>query len=94
VKIVPINLDKERHIRVNYNAIRLFEAHTGHTVSTLSVNPSFTDISSLLHASLVWEDKDLTIEKLCDILDEYSDWQEVQLKLAEGLNDLLKRKNS
>lgn len=69
VKEIPIELDKQRHMRMDWNAMYLAEESIskrspGKWVSIQSFTDltkvSVADIRSLIWASLVHEDKDLT----------------------------------
>jgi len=61
---VAISLDRERHLRFDFNAVRYFEKETGKNLMASGVltNLSGTDMVVLLWACLRHEDKDLTID--------------------------------
>lgn len=49
-------------------------------------NLSMEETATFIWAGLVHEDKELTVEKVMDLVDEYSNLNEVSLKLVEAMN--------
>ncbi|AMU86679.1 hypothetical protein [Dehalococcoides mccartyi] len=62
VKNIPITLDKVRNLRLDLNAMVLFEEATGKSVFKIGADMSARDIRALLWACLRHEDKNLTVE--------------------------------
>lgn len=74
-KLVNIELDKTRHIYFGFKAQGITEKMLG-IKSFLKYdgeNMSISDIGIILYAGLVWEDSDLTLEKVIDLVDQHSD---------------------
>lgn len=90
-KIVVVNLDKERHLRFNLNALVLLEKETGRSMSDLVPDEKtgkngfdMEMLRALLYAGLKWEDKELTIELVGDMID-FDNMNEVSEKLGEAM---------
>ncbi|MFT8313245.1 MAG: hypothetical protein ABF633_03205 [Clostridium sp.] len=90
-KIVVVNLDKERHLRFNLNALVLLEKETGRSMSELVPDEKsgkngfdMEMLRALLYAGLKWEDKDLTIDAVGDMID-FDNMNEVSEKLGEAM---------
>ena len=68
---VAIKLDKERHLRLTLNGMVKFRQETGKDLlKGFDMDEmSADDIRALLWACLVWEDKDLTLEDVGDMID-------------------------
>jgi len=72
----PIQLDKSRNFKYGMKAISLIEKKLKKPISKIDMdNLTMEDIAMLMWAGLVHEDKDLTPEKVMDLVDEYSDIQ-------------------
>jgi hypothetical protein len=66
-------MDRERHLRFNFNAMCRVEKATGLTFTQV-INPKEFGMSTLrllLWAGLIWEDKHLTIEDTGELIDAY-----------------------
>jgi hypothetical protein len=68
---VAIKLDKERRLRLTLNGMVKFRQETGKDLlkGFDMDDMSADDIRALLWACLVWEDKDLTLEDVGDMID-------------------------
>jgi hypothetical protein len=72
IPIIPISLDKDRHLRYDFGACKLVElalsALWGKKVTfSEAVEPGkagIADILQVLHAGLVWEDPNLTLDQV------------------------------
>ena len=83
---VTINLDKPRTLRFGINALAKIEDLTGKPLSKLDLSQvGIKDILVITFAGLCHEDKELTIEKVGDLIDEYSSITELATKLGEAL---------
>jgi hypothetical protein len=71
---VAIKLDKERHLRLTLNGMVKFRQTTGKDLlKGFDMDEmSADDIRALLWACLVWEDKDLTLEDVGDMIDMHN----------------------
>lgn len=84
-KSVTIELDKARNLRYGINALVRIESLIGKPITVLDLNSlSMSDLRNILFAGLVHEDKDLTAEKVGDLIDEYMSIEEVAEKLGEA----------
>lgn len=61
VKTVPIQLDKERRLRMDFNALADFEEATGAPFSEVTGALTITQLRALLWACLRHEDEALTV---------------------------------
>ncbi|MCW6094547.1 hypothetical protein LAV60_15355 [Clostridium sporogenes] len=89
-KIIVINLDKERHLRYNLNALILAEKTTGKKLTELGKEKDTFDLEFLrgmLYAGLKWEDKELTLEEVGDFID-MDNLEYVTGKLEEAMQGL------
>lgn len=66
VSEVKIQLDKERTLRFDFNALRTYEKATGLNMLRTNVlqNLNLDDLTTLLWAALVHEDKSLTVDNV------------------------------
>lgn len=84
-KTVTIELDKARNLRYGMNALVKVEELTGKSITKLDLeNLSMKDLRTIMFAGLYHEDKDLTPEKVGELIDEYSDIGTIATKLAEA----------
>ena len=69
----PIQLDKMRNFKYGMKALHLIEKKLKKPVSKIDMdNLTMEDAATLIWAGLQHEDKDLTPEKIMDLVDEYS----------------------
>ncbi len=81
----PIQLDKMRNFRYGMKAISLIEKKLGKPIGKIDLeNLTMEDAAVMIWAGLVHEDKDLTPEKVMDLVDEYSDVQTVFTAMGEA----------
>lgn len=65
---VIINLDKPRSLRFDLNAMAAYEDATGKSAFAIGDNISATSIRALLWASLIHDDKTLTLEQVGSLI--------------------------
>lgn len=83
---VTINLDKPRTLRYGINALAKIEDLTNKPLVKLDLkNVGIKDLLIITYAGLCHEDNNLTIEKVGDIIDEYSSLGEIAEKVGEAL---------
>lgn len=83
---VTINLDRPRTLRYGMNALAKIEDITGKSILALDLNKvGIKDLLAIVYGGLYHEDKTLTIEKVGDLIDEYSNLNEIAEKLGEAL---------
>ena len=84
-KGISINLDKPRTLRYGINALAKIEDITGKPITALDLNRvGIKDLLVIVYAGLYHEDKDLTVEQVGNIIDEYSDINNVAEKVGEA----------
>ncbi|GIW49206.1 MAG: hypothetical protein KatS3mg079_682 [Caloramator sp.] len=84
---VPVQLDKMRNLRYGMKAISLIEKKFGKSIAKIDMDDmTMEEIATFVWAGLVHEDKELTVEKVMDLVDEYSTVQTVMEKVSEAMN--------
>jgi hypothetical protein len=70
-KIVPLTLDKERHLCYDGNAMARWSKETKHKITDQVQlgDMDYTELRALLWASLAGEDKTLTVEQAGALMD-------------------------
>lgn len=70
----PIKLDKVRNLRYGMKAISLIEKKLKKPISKIDMeNLTMEDAAVMIWAGLQHEDKELTPDKVMDLIDDYSD---------------------
>nr|DAH43224.1 MAG TPA: tail tube protein [Caudoviricetes sp.] len=83
---ITINLDKPRTLRYGINALAKIEDLTNKPLVKLDLkNVGIKDLLIITYAGLCHEDSNLTIEKVGDIIDEYSSLGKIAEKVGEAL---------
>lgn len=69
--VVAIELDKTRHLKFNFNTAARFEEATGQNLFAPGVmtNMSAVTMRAFLWACLAWEDPELTVEAVGELID-------------------------
>ena len=87
-KGVTINLDRPRTLRYGMNALATIEDITGKSILSLDLNNvGVRDLLAIVYGGLYHEDKTLTIEKVGELIDDYSDLTEIAEKIGEALTE-------
>lgn len=87
-KGITINLDKPRTLRYGMNALAKIEDVTGKSLLAFDLNNvGVKDLLAIIYSGLCHEDKNLTIEQVGDLIDEYSGISEIAEKLGEALTE-------
>lgn len=87
-KGVTINLDRPRTLRYGMNALATIEDITGKSILSLDLNNvGVRDLLAIVYGGLYHEDKKLTIEKVGELIDDYSDLTEIAEKIGEALTE-------
>jgi len=90
----PIKLDKVRNFRYGMRAIDLIEKKYGKPIMEIDGisdgKITMEDYATLMWAGLVHEDKELTPERVMDLVDEYSNIREVSKVMWKALNDVFR----
>lgn len=91
----PITLDKTRNFRYGMKAFSLIEKTLKvKSISQLDFeNLSMEETATIIWAGLVHEDKDLTVEKVMDLVDEHSSIQEVAEVMGKAMTDSMGNEN-
>ena len=93
-KGITINLDKPRVLRYGINALARIEDLIGKPLTNLDLqNVGIKDLLAIIYAGLYHEDESLTVEKVGDLIDEYSSLDEISEKLGEALSLAFGNKN-
>lgn len=86
-------LDKARNIRFTSRSLVLIEKKLNIKLTKLNQdNLGITEIYTILWAGLQHEDASLTIEKVMDLVDEYSSLEEASEKISEGFETSFTKK--
>lgn len=81
----PIKLDKARNFRYGMRAISIIEKKFKKPISQVNMDTmSMEDAAVIICAGLQHEDKDLTPEKVMDLIDEFSDIPTTLTAMAEA----------
>ena len=87
-KGVTIQLDKPRTLRYGINALAKIEDIIGRPIMGLDLEKlGIKELLAIVYAGLYHEDKNLTVSKVGDLIDDYSDLNEIAEKLGEALTE-------
>ncbi|MCX7903281.1 MAG: hypothetical protein N2486_02110 [Caloramator sp.] len=82
---VPVQLDKMRNLRYGMKALHTIEKKFKKKISEIDMsNMSIEEIATFIWAGLVHEDSSLTVEKVMDLIDEYSNLTTISQKMSEA----------
>lgn len=87
IKIVAINLDRERHLKFNLNSLITIERITGQRFDKMGDDMSLETLRAMLFAGLSWEDKELTLDEIGELID-FENLEQVMDKLNEAMAGL------
>jgi len=91
---VILELDRPRSLRFGLNALVRIEEMIGKPISRLDLdNISVKDMRTIIYAGLFYDDKNLTPEKVGELIDDFSDINTVAEKLSEAMTEAFGRKN-
>ncbi len=83
----PVELDKVRNFRYGMKAISTIEKKFKKPISKVDFeNMTMEEIATIIWAGLVHEDKNLTVEKVMDLIDEKGNLQQVMQVVSEAMN--------
>lgn len=83
---VEFKLDKVRNVRFGMRELMKIEKELGKPFSQLDIkNIQYEHVAIILCAALQREDPDMTVDKLVDLIDEYSDIQTAIKVMGEGM---------
>lgn len=86
-------LDKARNLRFTTKALALIEKKLNIKLTKLDQETiGINEMMVILWAGLQHEDTTLTIEKVMDLIDEYSSIEEASEKIAEGFENSFSKK--
>lgn len=84
----PIILDKSRNLRYGMKALSLVEKALKTNIAKLDFgNLTMEELATLVWAGLVHEDKGLTVDKVMDLIDDYSSIQAVVDPVTEAISE-------
>ncbi len=88
MKTIPYKLDKTRNIKMGLRALDTIEKELGKLLSEIEWDKmSIREAVTILWAGLVWEDTELTVDDLMDLVDEYSSTDEMYAVLGSAQSD-------
>ncbi len=73
IPFLMINLDKPRKLRFGMGAMVEFEQLTGIKLASLNEEMSMETCAKIIWVMLRQEDKDLTLEDTCKLIDDYAE---------------------
>lgn len=83
----PITLDKNRNMRLGMKAISLIEKKLKKPISKLDMeNSTMEDMATIIWAGLVHEEKGLTVDRVIDLIDEYSSIKTAMEAVGAAMN--------
>lgn len=83
----PVELDKVRNFRYGMKAISTIEKKFKKPISKVDFeNMTMEDTATIIWAGLVHEDKNLTVEKVMDLIDEKGNLQQVMQVVSEAMS--------
>lgn len=81
----PVKLDKTRNFRYGMKALDKIEKTLNTKMSKLNMEDlSFHELAVIIWAGLFHEDKDLTPEKVMDLIDEHSSIPEISEAMSKA----------
>ena len=84
----PIKLDKVRNFKYGMRAISLVEKRFKKPINKVDMdNMTMEEAAVMIWAGLVHEDKNLSPDKVMDLVDDYSSVPEVMRHLTEAMNE-------
>ena len=88
--MAQIKLDKVRNLKFNSSAIRRLENALGKPYAAINWDNLFIEeLYTVFWSALVWEDPELTIDMVFDLIDEHSSLEEINetlMKMMEASN--------
>jgi len=85
---IPYSLDKVRNLRYGMVALSLFEDTTGKEMMSLDFNKvSIKDLGALIFVGLYHEDKELTPQKVMELIDDYSSVEEAAELMGKAMDE-------
>lgn len=80
-----LELDKTRNLRYGMKALSLIEQKLNKPIMNMDFDSlSVTDIAVIIWAGLVHEDKELTVDRVMDLVDEHSTIPEVSMAVMKA----------
>lgn len=85
----PIVMDKVRNLRFGMRAVDFIEKKFNKPIAQVDFdNMTMEEIATVILAGLIHEDKELTEEKVMDIIDEKGNLAEVLKTMGEAMQQL------
>lgn len=83
----PVELDKVRNFRYGMKAISIIEKKFKKPIAKVDFdNLTMEDTATIIWAGLVHEDKNLTTDKVMDLIDEKGNLQQVMQVMSEAMS--------
>lgn len=85
----PVEMDKVRNFRYGMKAVSFIENKFGKPIAKVDFeNMTMKETATVILAGLIHEDKELTEEKVMDIIDEKGNLEEVLSAMGEAMQQL------
>jgi len=85
-KYIPVELDKVRNLRLGMVAMSLVEEYFNKPLSKIDLeNLTMKESAVIIWAGLYHEDPELTVEKVMQLIDDYSDLVTVSTALGKAM---------
>lgn len=85
---IPYELDKVRNLRYGMVALALFEDTTGKEMLSLDFSKvAIKDLGALIFVGLYHEDKELTPQKVMELIDEHSSIEEAAELMGRAIDE-------
>lgn len=86
--LYPITLDKERNLKYGMKAISLVEKKLKKPMSKIDLdNMTMEESAILIWSGLVHEDKNLSPERVMDLVDDYSNFPDAIESVMNAINE-------
>ena len=91
----PVQLDKMRNFKYGMRALDVIEKTIGMPINSIDMTKmTMTDTAIFIWAGLQHEDKNLTPDKVIDLIDEYSSLEAISKTMFEALSEAFGAKKS
>ena len=94
MNLVPIKLDKTRNLKMGFKAISIVEDAFNKPMSQVNFELlTIKELATIIYSGLVWEDKELSVDRVLDLIDEHGDMEDISKALAKAIEIGFTRKN-
>ena len=87
MNFVQIELDKVRNLRYGLMAMSIIEEKFDKAMSLIDFSKlKIKELATIVYAGLIHEDKELTVEKVLELLDQYSDIKKINEAMLKAIS--------